>query len=70
MDLGLDLRDVVTSDISYNPSLRNETKTLFRETRVECGIIAHNNTQRKVKTNEVNITVENISTEERRNDLG
>ena len=38
MDLDLDLRTVVVSDIVENPSLRHEPKTLLRDAHVEHGL--------------------------------
>ena len=60
----------VMSDITDNPSLKNETKTLLWEAHVENGFTAHKNDERKVELKEIRIPVQNPSTEERHNDLG
>ena len=47
--MGLDLRIVVVSDIAENPSLQNESKTLWRDAHVEHSLIACENNQSKLK---------------------
>ena len=70
MALSLDLRVVGMSDVVNNNSLRNETKSLLREVCVECGVILHNYNQSKLKVKEVEIAVQNSSTEYVHDDLG
>ena len=70
MDLALNLGTASMNDISDNPSLRHETKTLLRDAHVEFGLTVHKHNQSKEKIKEINIVVENPSTEKKSNDLG
>ena len=70
MSLGLDLSDVVMSNVSDNSSLRNNIKNLLHEACVECSIIAQKCNQRKVIVEGFIIEVENNSEDQRFNDLG
>ena len=69
MALDLCFHTFVINEISENHSLRNETKNLLCEICVDHCAIDHNHDQRKIKIKGVNISVENLSVEERNDDL-
>ena len=67
--MGLCVRTVLMSDVVDNSSLRNETKCLLREARVEHGATSHNCNQSNLKVKEEVIAVQKSSINHRHDNL-